>query len=176
MLRSEVIQSVINLFTKPSYLEIGVDQGDTFHKVEATHKVAVDPKFSFDPKQTSPNHPHCHYHEITSDQFFRNFVAQHRIFDVIFLDGLHTFEQTLRDLLNSISYLEANGAIIIDDVRPISYSSSIKDQAEALVVKRLLLQESDGAWMGDICRLLFLLKRFYRHSVTPLFRRTVVIN
>ena len=39
-------------------------------------------------------------------------------FDVIYLDGLHTVEQTLRDLLNALPHLQPQGVIVIDDVRP----------------------------------------------------------
>jgi len=176
MLRSEVIQAALNLFTDSRYLEIGVDQGITFHQVKASYKVAVDPRFCFDTEQARLERPDCRYYEITSDQFFQNHATQHPAFDVIFLDGLHTFEQTLRDLFNAIAYLRSDGIVIIDDIRPVSYSSSLRDEAAALVVKRHLPQESDGAWMGDVYRLLFSSNRFCRRSATPPFRRIEAIN
>ncbi|MGO8973335.1 MAG: glycosyltransferase 61 family protein [Steroidobacteraceae bacterium] len=159
MLRFEVIQAVVNLFTDATYLEIGVNQGVTFHQVRAPHQVAVDPRFLFDVERALKENPHCRYYEITSDKFFR-LAGEQALFDVIFLDGLHTFEQTLRDLLNSLDHLNDDGVIIIDDVHPVSYSSSLRNEAEALMVKRLVSHESDGAWMGDVYRLVFFIETF----------------
>src|SRR3954454_25397025 len=116
MLRSEILQTLLNSFKSPSYLEIGVFQGVTFDQIVSPYKVAVDPNFEFDVDAARLKNRHCHYHAMTSDQFFQTKVMQHGKFDVIFLDGLHTFEQTLRDLLNSVAYLKAGGVVVIDDV------------------------------------------------------------
>jgi hypothetical protein len=160
MLRSEVIQSVINLFDNPKYLEIGVDQGVTFHALAAAQKVAVDPNFRFDIEKARLSQKNNSYFQVRSDEFFEKFAHKFDLFDVIFLDGLHTFEQTLRDLMNATGYLNRNGVILIDDVRPISYSSSLKDETQALMVKQTLPQEADGAWMGDVYRLLYFIEAF----------------
>jgi hypothetical protein len=162
MLRSEVIQAVADLYTKANYLEIGVNAGETFHQVKALRKVAVDPVFAFDVINYRNANKNCLYYEVTSNHFFDNFVGLHEKFDVVFIDGLHTFEQTLMDLLNSIVHLEKDGVIIIDDVRPISYSSSIRTVADSQMVKRLIPYERDGAWMGDVYRLVFFIETFMR--------------
>lgn len=53
-----------------SYLEVGVQAGKTFHKVEADDKVAVHPKFLFYVDQSRENYLHCIHHEVTSNQYF----------------------------------------------------------------------------------------------------------
>jgi hypothetical protein len=160
MLRSEILQAVLDSFSDPKYLEIGVSQGVTFDQIIAPYKVAVDPYFQFDLDAAQLKDRRCYYHVMTSDQFFQTKVMQHGKFDLIFLDGLHTFEQTLRDLLNALAYLKAGGVVVIDDVTPISYSSSLRDEREGLMVKRLVPHEADGAWMGDVYRLVFFIESF----------------
>lgn len=48
MLRSEVLQPLIDLSKRKRYLEIGVEGGITFQAICAEKKVAVDPIFRFD--------------------------------------------------------------------------------------------------------------------------------
>ena len=47
--RSAAVQQMLALFERLSYLEIGVDRGETFDRLSAAHKVAVDPRFKFVP-------------------------------------------------------------------------------------------------------------------------------
>ena len=49
-------------------------------------------------------------------------------FDVIYLDGLHVFEQTLRDLMNALHHLQPHGVIVVDDTRPPTYLASLPDR------------------------------------------------
>ena len=44
-----------------------------------------------------------HFFKISSDEFFAHHPPP-APFDIIFIDGLHTFEQALRDLLNSLLF------------------------------------------------------------------------
>lgn len=90
--RAEVVQQMLDRFVDPTYLEIGVSFCDTFHAVRAKWKVAVDPAFGFTPP---PNTPEVRYCAVTSDECFGDPVVND-VFDVIYLDGLDTFEQTLR--------------------------------------------------------------------------------
>lgn len=50
----------------------------------------------------------------TSDSFFLN---NKLLFDIIYIDGLHTYEACSKDLLNSFKFLNVEGYIMIDDVR-----------------------------------------------------------
>jgi hypothetical protein len=74
MLRSEVVQQVLNLYNKPRYLEIGVYDGETFNAVHAEIKVAVDIKFSFNLTEAKGKAKalgdNIHYHECHGDRFF----------------------------------------------------------------------------------------------------------
>src|ERR1022692_2180630 len=94
--RADVVQALVDLYEEPSYLEIGVHSGETFHAVKAKRKVAVDPKFAISPENREASDVVV-YHEVTSDIYFGELASSDEQFDVIFLDGLHTLEQTLRD-------------------------------------------------------------------------------
>ena len=71
---------------------------------------------------------------MTSDDFFEenNFK-----FDCIFIDGLHTYEQAIKDILNSIKFLNNNGIIILHDCLPLKIWNQIVPQMY-------------GHWNGDV--------------------------
>ena len=161
MLRAEVNQGILDLFSNPSYLEIGVAHGETFHAVRAARKVAVDPAFVFDldAARADPSNSKCTYHQVTSDIYFSDHQPLGEKFDVIFIDGLHTFDQTLKDLMNAILSVNEGGVIVVDDVIPASYQSSISDVGEFM---RFLnaIGSMDGTWMGDVYRLVFFVEQY----------------
>ena len=160
--RSAVMQGMLDLFEAPRYLEIGVDQGETFHALDAASKVAVDPAFKFLPP---PNTDAVQYFPVTSDEFFASHLEAHRTFDVAYLDGLHTFEQTLRDLLNAALRLGPDGVIVIDDVLPTSYHAAMPSLDQAFQVRDHLALSNqalvgDNSWMGDVYKLAFFVQTF----------------
>lgn len=157
MARSDVIQPFLNLFDRPNYLEIGVARGITFNALSADKKTGVDPKFQF--KTDNFASENVIFHEITSDEFFGKVVDQRERYDVIYLDGLHTAEQTLRDLLNAQLFLKPDGVIIIDDVWPNSYAASIRTLEDHQAFRSSLNIES-LAWMGDVFKLLYFVDTF----------------
>jgi len=52
---------------------------------------------------------------MTSDTFF---LKNKKTFDIIFIDGLHIYDQVKRDVLNSIKVLNKNGLILLHDCLP----------------------------------------------------------
>lgn len=104
MLRTEIIQSLINKINAKSYLEIGIGPGINFNSIVCDHKISVDPNpyvsVSF---------------KITSDEFFKQ---NKETFDVIFIDGLHWSKQVYLDILNSLNILNKDGYIICHDMNP----------------------------------------------------------
>jgi len=153
----ETVQSCLNLFENPSYLEIGVATGVTFHGLRANRKVAVDPNFEFDVEKAKALDPKAEYYPITSDQFFSECKGDS--FDVVYIDGLHTAEQTLRDLLNSIAFTKRSSIIVIDDIFPNSYAASLPSWDDAWVIKSAL-SPNDWDWMGDVYKLIYFIDTF----------------
>ena len=143
-----------------NYLEIGTAAGKTFFDVNIQKKVAVDTNFRFDwKKQESDN---CFFYETTSDNFFAD-LSQDCIFDIIFVDGLHTFEQTLRDFINSIGYSSKRTVWLIDDTFPKDVYSAWPNQKEAVSFRKQAGGKG-GAWHGDVYKVVLAIHDFF-----PLF-------
>jgi hypothetical protein len=157
--RNRVVQTVLDLFDAPDYLEVGVNKGMTFNALKAKTKVAVDPKFLFDVDAVAREVPGTSFHETTSDDYFGRIARRDTAFDVIYLDGLHTAEQTIRDLINAMSFLKAHGVIVIDDVFPCSYLASLHNRRESTLIRQAI-GDTAGAWMGDVYRLVFFAESF----------------
>lgn len=154
--RHDIINSIANCVNASTYLEIGVSRGITFDRVEVKAKTAVDPKFKFD--YITKASDNTKYYQLSSDEFF-GFHAGDSLYDIIYLDGLHTFEQTLRDLLNSIHYLSPRGVIIIDDTVPSSYFASLNSQKVASDLRKAV-GELDKSWMGDVYKVVAFIHSF----------------
>jgi len=138
-----------------SYLEIGVFEGETFANVRARRRCGVDPNPLFDavllPRGAT-------FAVMTSDEFFRAMRPSRR-FNIAFLDGLHTFEQTYRDMISTFAHL-TNGVILIDDTVPIDEYSAIPDQAASYRARELAGLEG-RPWHGDVWRVVMMLDRHH---------------
>lgn len=97
-----MIKEIINKKNYKSYLEIGCDDDQLFSKINIEFKFGVDP--------VSGGNIRC-----TSDIFFEN---NNKNFDIIFIDGLHEYEQVKKDILNSLKFLNKDGIILLHDCLP----------------------------------------------------------
>jgi hypothetical protein len=125
MTRVEVIQRILDGTRARRYLEIGVQRGDTFLPLRVKHKTAVDPVFSISRRKKLDwirwnfSNVRNRYYETSSDEFFTrkaSWLARHRV-DVAFVDGLHTYEQSLRDVYGALRYVKEDG-VVVDDCNP----------------------------------------------------------
>ncbi|MCC2658293.1 MAG: hypothetical protein K0Q76_3401 [Panacagrimonas sp.] len=140
------------------YLEVGVQAGATFHAVKIPRRVGVDPKFAFDTAQYAG--ADTQFHAMTSDAYFSQLSFDER-FDIVFIDGLHTFEQALRDFHNAVVHGHADSIWIIDDTVPIDAYSAHRNQKEAVAVRRRERRQESAAWHGDVYKLVFALHDFF---------------
>ena len=104
--RWDLIKYLINKNGYSDYLEIGCDQDQLFSKIEIKNKIGVDPVSGGTIRKTS-------------DEFFKE---NDKKFDIIFIDGLHTYKQVKKDILNSVDCLKENGIILVHDCMPDSLS------------------------------------------------------
>ncbi len=104
--RWDLIEYLINKYRFSDYLEIGCDQDQLFSKIKIQNKVGVDPNSGGNVRKTS-------------DEFFEKNKNK---FDIVFIDGLHTYDQVKKDILNSINCLKENGIILVHDCMPDSLS------------------------------------------------------
>jgi len=143
--RIGLIQEIINKLKAETYLEIGVWQGACFLKIKCPKKIALDPKLDI------PKHKKQYKSfEMTSDEFFRKkkkFLTK-KTLDVVFIDGLHTYEQVLKDVLNSLKYLNKKGVIVIHDCNPPYASAAIPEKEKMEYLQR---SEEIPGWTGDWC-------------------------
>ena len=134
--RTEIIQKIIDRKNYKDYLEIGCDNDENFSKIKVENKIGVDPLKGGTLR-------------MTSDDFFKKNEIN---FDVVFLDGLHTYEQTIKDINNSLKFLKKNGVILIHDCLP----KKIWNQ----IVPRIY-----GHWNGDVWKAI-VHSRTYKYADT----------
>lgn len=123
--RHDVINQFISDRSYLSFLEIGTDKGDSIRNVKADVIVSVDP---------NPSTPATHH--MTSDEYFSRCRY---MFDIIFIDGLHTAEQAYRDVQNALHHIRSGGVIIMHDCLPTTEQ-----------MQRYSDHYPGGAWTGDV--------------------------
>ena len=130
MTRTDIINHLIQKYKYNSYLEIGVQYPESnYDKIEIKNKTGVEPYPVKDLLNKS-------IIELTSDMFFKS-LEENVKYDIIFIDGLHTQEQCLADILNSLKHLSSNGTILVHDCLPTAeYQTSIEDNGRE--------------WTGDV--------------------------
>lgn len=151
------INRIVEALGSSSYLEVGVQRGTTFLAVVARHRVGVDPTFQLDASVARDDASELV--SATSDEYFATLPVD-RTFDVIFLDGLHTFEQTYRDLCNSVIHSHAGSVILLDDTLPSDPYSALPDQRRSLWYR----QQAGLAgrnWHGDVYKVVAAVHSFH---------------
>ena len=103
--RLEIIQNIIISKNYKKYLEIGCDKDQIFSNILIDFKIGVDPVQGGNVRKTS-------------DDFFKNNLDK---FDIIFIDGLHEYDQVNKDINNSLKALNDGGIILLHDCIPKSY-------------------------------------------------------
>lgn len=103
--RLEIVQNIIDVKRFNYYLEIGTFKDDLFKHVKCKKKIGVDPVSGGNIRKTS-------------DEFFLN---NKETFDLIFIDGLHHYNQVKKDINNSLKVLNKNGIILMHDCLPRNY-------------------------------------------------------
>jgi len=142
------INAVARINKSNRYLEIGVNKGETFSDVDIAFKDGVDPAFQFDTLLLASEK--LRFFSETSDEFW---ISDHpRKYDVIMLDGLHTFEQTFKDLLCSMRFSHERTVWLIDDTLPCDVFSAIPDQQRSYRERQKM--RLDGfPWHGDVFKI-----------------------
>lgn len=116
---TQLIQYLIDKYGLKSYLEIGVkNPASNYDKIECEYKDGCDPDL------TQPDAKKFTIARYESDLYFKkvfDFKEKHgeiKLFDLVFIDGLHHADQVKRDFQNSLHCLNDGGFIIIHDTCP----------------------------------------------------------
>jgi hypothetical protein len=165
--RIRAVQRALDGRANPVYLEIGVSKGQALRRITADEKIAVDPAFRLTERTrrlADGKARATHYFETTSDSFFEEqaaFLAERPI-DVALIDGLHTYEQVVRDVENTVRYLKDDGVIFLHDCNPAfeligrraeTWEDFVAQQKGPLVI---------GIWSGDVWKSIVYLRSLRR--------------
>lgn len=136
MTRSELINIIIKKNNYRSYLEIEINTpaqpGYNWNNVNIELKHGVDPN----PKTKAT-------FIMTSDEFFEKRISQK--YDIIFIDGLHLFEQAYKDIINSLKNLNEDGTIVVHDCNPTEEKTQRRTH-------------TSGPWHGDVWKAILKLR------------------
>lgn len=134
--RAQLINDLIAKHGYKSYLEIGVNtpaQPGWSHDL-----VQVDVKHGVDPApEVQATFP------VPSDEFFEKHIKQK--YDIVFVDGLHIFEQAYRDIVNSLKWLNPGGIIVAHDCNPTKEITQRRERAS-------------DVWHGDVWKAILKLR------------------
>lgn len=120
-LRIDLLNEIVARNGVRDYLEIGCRDDECFSQIRAPHKVGVDPVSGGTVRATS-------------DEFF---AANRARFDLVFIDGLHLYEQVVRDIRNAVAALNPGGVIVLHDCLPTDCVAQYREQASRI-------------WNGDV--------------------------
>jgi hypothetical protein len=142
----EVLKEIHSRLHPQTYLEIGVESGATLAFATGCEiAVGVDPEPLSSVALLPP--PLQVFRE-TSDAFFatraRAAIFAQRNLDLVFIDGLHLFEQTLRDFIHVEAWSSPNTVVLLHDCLPVCEAAAAR-------------QRISKFWVGDTWKVLEIL-------------------
>ena len=106
-----LIAWLIALTNCQSYLELGIEYGLNIQEIKKLVKICVGVDIA-----KNINTDGFEFYQMTTNNFFE---INDRMFDIIFIDANHNFEQVKIDFDNSLKVLNKYGIIILHDTDPI---------------------------------------------------------
>lgn len=168
MNRITLIKEIFQKTDFKNYLEIGCRDGHSFLRIKAKYKMAVDPCFKISKRRKIkwlfkvPQNINNKYFEEKSDDFYLkrkahlNKIGQ---LDVVLVDGLHTFRASLKDVLNSLKYLNNSGIIIMHDCLPPNMGAALPTKDYPNEEEQNAVEGWTGEWCGDVWKTIVYLRK-----------------
>jgi hypothetical protein len=131
-----------------AYLEIGVSTGASLELAQETTKaIGIDPH----PRISQPIRARARLYPITSDEFFERYDLLHELaasrLPMAFIDGLHTFEQVLKDFINVERFADSRTVVLVHDCLPIARILATREPTTNL-------------WCGDVWKIVPILLKY----------------
>jgi SAM-dependent methyltransferase len=138
-------------------LEIGVRNGENYFAIDAHRKFGVDPNYFFAKRALMKswlrrNNWTQKMFRCTSDYFFLKYASRiclKQKFDLIFVDGMHTYEQSLMDAINGLRFLKPDGWLVFHDCNPWCEESAQPNIPSGKV-----------SWNGDVWKTIYHLRQY----------------
>lgn len=131
-----------------TYIEIGVDTGKSLKFAQSsTRSIGIDPDFNV----VFPIGSWAKLYRLPSDVFFANQnpleIFDSQEIDFGFIDGLHTFDQALKDFINIEQYSSANSIVLLHDIFPVIPATTKRNRDTIL-------------WVGDTWKVVLALREY----------------
>lgn len=135
MTRHEFLTEVHLLVEPETYLEVGVQRGDSLALARRA-KLAI----GIDPEPLVASYGSQVIYSATADDYFTYLAEPEMKIDFAFIDGSHLFEDALRDFINIEKHSHPGTVVVFDDVLP--YNDDVGG-------RRLV----PGHWAGDVWKI-----------------------
>lgn len=109
----DVVVYFANVLRPQTYLELGVLKGERVTKIAAYVDLAVGVDMNV--PELKKDYEFCH---MATNVFFDDLVSKFPKFDMVFIDADHSYEQSYKDFVNVVPYVEENGLIFMHDTFP----------------------------------------------------------
>jgi len=144
----EILKWTHRILEPANYLEIGVHKGFSLQQaIPDTPTIAIDPEPDIEEELIAD----VTIYELTSDEFFARYDPADlfgRPIELVFIDGLHLFEQVLRDLINVEPHSTTETVVLLHDCLPLDEVTAGRERTTdfysgdvwkaVLVLRRLL--------------------------------------
>jgi hypothetical protein len=147
----QVLKWVHQIVRPAHYVEIGVHKGISLIQADRdTLSIGIDPAPNIEPRIERALPARRTIYELTSDDFFAGHDLRELLggpLELAFIDGLHLFEQVLRDFINLERYSSGETVILLHDCLPLDEITAARERTTdfycgdvwkaALVLRRL---------------------------------------